>query len=177
MSPKQITVFIVLPLCLYIRTAISSPMVKIFSYEEATPPSNISKPRIYIENIAGSAPISNFYYYYYFTTENNKTPVLEDYYTPKSTPTLESLGNGNYRIKFTFSGVTLQPGQICPNTGGEVVGIRYTDWSQVDISNDFSNNSGNSFALNPNIPVYLYDGTHIYGFFLKILRIRLNHRP
>ncbi|NLE89574.1 MAG: hypothetical protein GX602_01350, partial [Dehalococcoidales bacterium] len=141
----------------------ATPIVKVFSYEEVLATQNLSKPRIYIQNLAGSVPISNFYYYYYFTTENNKSPVLEDYYTPNSVPTLEILGNNNYRIKFTFLGITLQPGQILPNASGEVIGIRYTDWSALDKTNDYSNNINTTFALNPNIPVFLADGTQIYG--------------
>ena len=141
----------------------SSPAVKIRSFDEALTESNISKPRIRIENCSTSVPISNFYYHYYFTAENGKLPILEDYYTPSSIPALESLGGGEYRIRFTFTGITLLPGQTLPNSSGEVVGIHYSDWSPIDKSNDFSNNLSNTFILNPNIPVYLHDGTRIYG--------------
>lgn len=141
----------------------SSPIVRIYSFNEALNEANLSKPRMYIQNLASSVPISNFYYYYYFTTENYKIPVLEDYSTPSSVPTLQSLGNNEYLIKFTFTGVTIQPGQILPNASGEVVGIRYTDWSPIDKTNDFSNNMKTSFELNSNLPVYLYDDTMIYG--------------
>jgi hypothetical protein len=163
MQLKRLMLFSLSMLILCIQGVLGSPIVKIFSYEDAATSEISSKPRIYIQNLAGSVAISNFYYYYYFTTENSKKPILEDYYTPNSILTLDSLGNGNYRIKFTFTGITLQPGQILPNISGEAVGIRYTDWSSLDKSNDFSTNLSSSFVLNPNIPVYLYDGTQIYG--------------
>lgn len=165
MQKKYLPVLFLLTLLISVSSVIATaPIVKIFSYEEALTTQNLSKPRIYIQNLAGSVPISNFYYYYYFTVENNKTPAPpEDYYTPNSIPSLESLGNGRYRIKFTFLGVTLQPGQILPNTGGEVIGIRYTDWTPLDKTNDHSNNLSGSFVLNPNVPVFLADGTQIYG--------------
>lgn len=141
----------------------ATPTVKVFSYDEALTEGIISKPRIYIQNLSTTESISHFYYCYYFTVENNLVPVLEDYYTPKSIPTLESLGNGNYRVTFTFLNVTLQPGQILPNTSGEVVGIRYGNWEPLNKTNDHSNNLASVFAPNPNIPVYLQDGTQIYG--------------
>lgn len=164
MQSKQLSAVVLLTL-LIIKSSVTAaaPAVKIYSLEESGD-TKLSQPRIYIENLSSSVPISNFYYYYYFTVENGKTPAPpEDYYTPNSIPTLESLGNGNYRIKYTFLGVTIQPGEILPNTNGNVIGIHYTDWSEMDKTNDHSNNLSSTFALNPNIPAFLADGTPING--------------
>lgn len=137
--------------------------IRVFSKDEGFYETNISKPRVYIQNLANSEAISNFFAYYYFTVENNKTPVLEDYYTPTSSVSLENLGNGNYRVKFNYTDITLQPGQTVPNTDGEVIGLHYTDWSNFDKTNDVSNNRQSIFTLNYSIPVYLSNGTLIFG--------------
>jgi hypothetical protein len=150
-------------LLLCAQNLVATIQVKVFSFDDALNDPSNSNPRIYIQNLSGSEAISNFSYCYYFSAENNKIPILGDYYTPNSIPTLQNLGNGNYRIKFDFINITLQPGQILPNTSGEVVGIHYSDFSALDKTNDHSNNLSGAFALNPNIPVFLSNGTQIYG--------------
>ena len=153
---------VVLTVALAMCSVQASISLRVFSREEAVHEHNISKPRIYIENI-GTEPVSSFYYHYYFRTENNKTPVLEDYYTPNSAVTLEDLEDGLYRVRYHFSGVTLAPGEVLPNTDGNVVGLRYHDWSAWDKTNDPSNNASAEFALNGQIPVFLSDGTPGHG--------------
>ncbi|MBN2007934.1 hypothetical protein JW960_01165 [candidate division KSB1 bacterium] len=145
------------------QTVSAAINIQVFSKDEGYYESNISKPRVYIQNLANSEPITNFFAYYYFTIENNKVPVLEDYYTPVSNISLEDLGDGNYRVKFDYSGITLQPGQFIPNADGEVIGLHYADWSSFDKTNDVSNNRQTTFTLNYSIPVYLADGTLIFG--------------
>ena len=144
------------------QTATAVVSLRVFSRDEGLTENNIAKPRIYIQNL-GTESIANFYCYYYFTTEQNKTPVVDDYYTPDASVTLEDLSNGNYRVKFSFTGVTLDVGQILPNTDGQEIGLHYTDWSAWDKQNDLSNTGMATFTLNCKIPVYSSEGTLIYG--------------
>ncbi len=99
--------------------------LRVFTKDEGLYENNISKPRFYIQNF-GNVPLSNFYCYYYFTVEEGKTPIVEDYYTPDASITLEDLSDGNYRVKFFFSGITINPGQTLPNPDGEIIGLHYT---------------------------------------------------
>ena len=143
------------------QATFSEISVRVFSREEGVGHNQLSRPRVYIENI-GTEPVSNFYCHYYFTAENGKTPVLEDYYTPNSSVSLVGSGN-DYIVKYDFNGTTLQPQQIVPNQDGNSIGIRYHDWSPMDKSNDFSCNMSELIILNGNISVFLSDGTQIYG--------------
>ncbi len=148
--------------CMLVQTAFATISLRVFSKDEGLFETNIAKPRFYIQNI-GDEPISNFYCYYYFTTELNQTPILDDYYTPDASSTIENLNNGNYRVRFDFTGSTLNPGQVKPNLDGKVIGLHYSNWSAWDKSNDFSNTGLSTFTLNGNIPVYSSSGALIYG--------------
>jgi len=136
--------------------------LRVFTKDEGLNNNEISRPRFYIQNF-GTEPLSNFYCYYYFSIENSKTPQVEDYYTPDASISLENMGNGNHRVKFLFSGITINPGQTLPNPDGEVIGLHYTDYSIWDKTNDYSNTKTNSFELNGNMPVYSSNGVLIYG--------------
>ncbi|MBN1759623.1 MAG: fibronectin type III domain-containing protein [Chitinispirillaceae bacterium] len=134
--------------------------VKVFSMDEGLAESNISKPRIYIQN-TGTETINDFYYRYYFETENGKVPVLEEYYTPNATVQIASCGSGYY-IQYSVTGANLTPGGLLPNSAGNVVGLHFNDWSNWDNNNDFSNNLSAVFAENQNIALFC-NGTKIYG--------------
>jgi len=120
--------FMIIYFSLFYSNPLAEVAVKVYMKDEAVNESNITKPRIYIKNI-GSESISNFYLCYYFTTENGGNPILDDYYTPNSSVSIENLGGGDYLIKYDFSGVTLYPGSIVPTADGNVVGLHYNDWS------------------------------------------------
>ena len=149
-------------ICMLFQSVLATISLRVFSRDEGLTENNIAKPRIYIQNL-GTESISDFYCYYYFTTEQNRRVVLDDYYTPDASITLEELSNGNYRVKFSFTGVTLDVGQILPNTGGQAIGLHYSDWSAWDKTNDMSNTGLSTFALNENIPVYSSTGELLYG--------------
>lgn len=110
----------------------------------------------------GSQTLSNFTVSYYFTVKDNKTPVLEDYYTPDCTPSLQDLGFGYYRINFNFAEATLAPGQRIPANGQIVVGIHYSDWSNWDKTNDYSQ-PGASFVVSNQIAAFNSANELIYG--------------
>lgn len=148
--------------CFLVSLANAAISVRVYSKDEALTENQMSKPRIIIENI-GDETVSDFHYYYIFYVENGKVPELEDYYTPQANVSLENMGGNEYRLKYDFTGINLEPGQTLPNQDGNSVGLRYTDWSHWDKTNDISNNQCSDFRLNGSIPVFLSDGTQIYG--------------
>lgn len=121
-----------------------------------------SKPRIYIKN-TGTSTLNGFYFYYYFTTENGKTPVLESYYLPNSTVSLENRNSGVYRIKYNCTGVNLAPGAVYPDMGGCSVGLHYSDYTTWVKTNDYSYNGSSVFAATSKIPVYNTSGSLLAG--------------
>lgn len=123
---------------------------------------NIVKPRMYVEN-TGSIPVSDIKVYSYFTVEDGKIPIVEDYYTPFSVPSLEKVGTNNYRLVYDFTGTTMQPGTVYPNNDGNVVGIHYSDWSLVDKNLFFSYSTAEGFTQTEKMDIKLNDGSYIFG--------------
>jgi len=136
--------------------------VRVHSRHESVQDLNISRPRIFVVN-TGTETIRDFYYYYYFTVENNKVPTIERYYTPNCQVTLEDLGNGDYRVRYDYRNVNFRPGDILPDAQGNVVGLRYIDWSPWDKTNDYSFDNSETFQQTGKIPVFLANGTQISG--------------
>ncbi len=120
-----------------------------------------SGPNIYVQNRGDD--ISDFIVYYYFTAENGRTPILEDWSSPNAVVSLEDLGGGNYRIKYDYTGFTLPHLVSWPGESQTAVGIRYSDYSPIDETNDPSNNLSPVFEANPNIQIVDSTGTLIYG--------------
>jgi len=129
---------------------------------ESISDNSFSKPRICIKN-NGVAAINGFQFYYYFTIEDNKIPVIERWYIPNSTVTLENRGNGNFRIKYLCSGVTLAPGEVYPDLSGNSVGVHYSDYSVLLKANDYSYNGSEIFVGTNKIPVYDMSGNLLTG--------------
>jgi hypothetical protein len=137
--------------------------------DEGIDEGNISKPRIYVKNL-GTHTISDLRVEYYFTTENGKTPIVENYYIPKSTTQLVSLGYDNYKIVYNFAGSSVDPDSALPNYGGNVVGIHYADWSYINKTNDYSNSLARVFSENSRICVYSSTGDLLWGTPLNLNR-------
>jgi PKD repeat protein len=137
----------------------NSVRLEVYAKNEGCNETNIVKPRTYIANM-GSVALSNFTMVYKFTT-NGRTPKLEDYYTPYDTATLQRVSGNTYKVVYNFSGYTLNPGAVVPDTSGDVVGLHYTDWSTFTITTNFR--PGCSFALNTNLGVYDRNGNLVYG--------------
>jgi hypothetical protein len=76
--------------------------VKIFSLDEAMSNSNLSKPRIYVQN-TGTETINDFTYRYFITPEGSYTPLIDPYYLPNSTVALVPYGGGFY-VQYTVTG-------------------------------------------------------------------------
>jgi RHS repeat-associated protein len=151
---------IILTLTVFAANIFAATSVKVFSKDEAMSETNISKPRIYIEN-TGTTTLDHFDFYYKFTTENNETPFLETYYTPGAEVSLLPSG-GDYFVKYRVTGASLAPGQSFPNTDGCIVGLHYNNWGAWDKTNDYSYKSTSTFLENNRVSVYI-DGVLIYG--------------
>jgi len=144
----------------FVFNASSEVSVMVFSKDEALHEKNISKPRIFIKN-TGTEPIRNFYYLYFFTVENGKTPVIEDYYTPNESVSLEYLGYNRYAVRYDYHGVTLYPGQVLPDPNGNVIGIHYPNWEPFCKEDDKSFNFSSELVPNREIAVFSEDGYRI----------------
>jgi titin len=156
---KKMTVCFFIMFC-YV-TAYASVSVKMYMYDEALSQTNRSNPRIYLQN-TGTESISNITYYYYFMVEGSQQPILEDYYTPDENISLQNVTGSIYRIVYTIPR-SISPGEIVPNTGGNVITLHYNNWAGVwDKTNDFSNIQSATFQEDLNIAVY-YNGVRIYG--------------
>jgi PKD repeat protein len=133
--------------------------LEIYARNEAYNETNETKPRIYIANM-GSVALSDFKVVFKFTT-NGKTPKLEDWYTPYESPSLVNVSGNNYDVVYDYTGCTLNPGAIAPDSLGNVIGLHYTDWATFTITTNFK--PGASFALNTDLAVYDKNGALVYG--------------
>ncbi|NLD47610.1 MAG: Ig domain-containing protein [Clostridiaceae bacterium] len=100
---------------------------------------------------------------YYFKVEADKTPVLGEYWIPDCAAELSHVRDNVYKVEFTFNGVSLDPGEVLPNTSGYVFGLYYSDWSQWDKSNDVSNTQSYNFVESNMVPVYNSSGVLVHG--------------
>jgi hypothetical protein len=135
-------------------TLLAATSAKVYMLDEGMSETNISKPRIYIEN-NGATTLTDFVYYYYFTVEGAKTPVLEDYYSPECEVSLEQVNVDVYRLKYQITGANLAPGALLPGSAGNVIGLHYNDWSDWNKTNDYSNSLTSTFSQSTKIPLYV----------------------
>ncbi|WP_010248964.1 cellulose binding domain-containing protein [Acetivibrio cellulolyticus] len=133
-----------------------SPRVnlEVYTWDEGYLDDNMAITRIYMKN-TGTVTLNDFTLYYFINAEDGKIPELEKYYIPEPKPliSLVSSGGGEYAIRMEFKGVHLKPGEILPDTCGYTWGYHNSDWSQLDMSNDFSNTGTNSYTLNDKVSV------------------------
>jgi hypothetical protein len=102
------------------QNASSAVSVKVFM-EDATgsAETNVVKPYIYLQN-TGTDSLRNFYWCYYFTVENNKVPIIDKYNITHCVMSIDSLGAGNYRMKYFFPRRqhSRGAGGVCPEQCG-----------------------------------------------------------
>jgi hypothetical protein len=143
-------------------TGTAQPVLSVYSRDEALNERNMSKPRIFIQNI-GAGTLSQFTLHYYFTVENGKTPVVDQYWVPGSAVSLRRLNTTLYEIQYYFAGELGLSGAILPDMSGNVVGIHYSDWSNINKTNDYSFINSSTFVSNAKIAVTNSAGELIYG--------------
>jgi hypothetical protein len=112
--------------------------LRVFIKDEGFFEKNIVKPRIYVQNV-GYRTIRDFDVYYDFKVRSGKRPVVEQYYLPNGHVCLERISRSDYRVHYRFRNVHLKPGECFPGKDGCVIGIHYTDWSEFNKIDDYSN--------------------------------------
>lgn len=130
--------------------------------QETSYDNNSSKPRIAVKN-EGTTDFSNFQVYYYLDAAEGKTPVVQDWYSPYSTVSLEHVTNTMYRVRLDYSGYTLAAGATLPNPDGVSLGLHFNDWSDWDKSDDPSYLDAHSMTLNDNIVITDSRGVVVFG--------------
>ncbi|NLG18738.1 MAG: hypothetical protein GX556_15525 [Fibrobacter sp.] len=138
------------------------PKLLVYSRDEGLYESNITKPRIYVQN-GSSIPLSKFTVHYYFTTNQNKTPVLEQYWVPGSSTSMHQLNDTLYEIQYYFAGPLDTGNAVLPSLDGNVVGVHYSDWSDWDKTKDPSFINSVAFSKNENIVITDSIGAIIHG--------------
>jgi hypothetical protein len=135
----------------------------IYARDESYGSPNQSTPRIYLVN-TGTQTISDFTIVYYFTTEDGKEPILSEYYLPNSSNIeYTRVRNNVYKVTLSFQDLSVEPGETFPDNSGLSFGLNYSDWSNWDITNDFSNTQSGSFIKTNRIAILNSDGKSIYG--------------
>ncbi|PBC74352.1 DUF6973 domain-containing protein [Fibrobacter intestinalis] len=134
--------------------------VAVYSLSEGT--SNYGRYRLYAKN-EGNVPVTGFRFDVEITADHNQTPVVEVWNLPNATHSLENLGDDVWALHFDVENVNLDPGAIYPNEAGFAFGIHYADWSELDLSNDYSlADISSEYAFNEKIAVYV-DGKLVSG--------------
>lgn len=144
--------------------AVQSPSLQVFIRDEALHDPNHSQPRIYVKNTSTTQSISNFTVHYYFKTENGGVPVLGIYWAPGSQVTMQQAEGNIWRVVYDFAGTTLGPGQIVPDSSGNVIGLNYATYTDWNEGNDWSAYGVKSwFTLTNRVVVVSSNNEVLYG--------------
>lgn len=125
--------------------------VTISSMDESGAEPQWSKPRIFIKN-DGIEALQLFKLRYYFMVEVGKSPAIEvwDPSSVSSSITVDPVGNAF--VEFNLGGASLNPGESFHWGNGLLFGLRNSDWSPIDKSNDWSAVATNlGTVINPRI--------------------------
>jgi hypothetical protein len=137
--------------------------IDVYARDESYGSLNQSTPRIYFTN-TGTQTISSFSIVYYFTTEDGKEPILSEYYLPNcSNIEYVRVRNNVYKAIMIFKDISVESGETFPDNSGLSFGLNYSDWSDWDITNDFSNPQSGSFIKTNRIAILNSSGKPIYG--------------
>ena len=118
-----------------------------------------SAPGFRIENYGDS--LSDFKVVYYFR-EINPIDMPAKWQGP-CVVSLDTLGNGLYRMTLDYTGITLAPERANVWVGDALVGLHRTDWGNWTKSDDPSISIGSTMESNSRVEVYNRSGTRIYG--------------
>lgn len=138
--------------------------LQVFIRDEALHDPNHSQPRIYIKNTSSNQTVSNFKVHYYFTVENGGVPALGVYWAPGSQVSMQQVQGNIWRVVYDFNGTTLGPGQLVPDSSGNVIGLNNTTYTGWNEANDWSASGVTStFKQTTRVAVVSSNGTLIYG--------------
>lgn len=137
------------------------PLVKM--YTRSSNDANYGRFWVYAKN-EGNVSVSSFNFDMEFTTENGQTPIVDVWYKPNATYTLEQKNSNTWVLHFNVSGINFAPNTYFPNTSGFSFGIHYGNWSNVNVSNDYAfADVGSNYGVNKKIPVYV-NGNIVFGY-------------
>jgi len=133
--------------------------VRVLTRDEKWSDAQWSGPSFRIENYGDT--LKNFRVYYYYR-ESNPIAFPSKWQGP-CVVTLDTLGNGLYRLVLDYAGTTLYPAQANVWVGDALVGLRREDWGIWNKSDDPSIATGSSWAENTRVEVFNSAGVKIYG--------------
>jgi hypothetical protein len=125
----------------------STAQIQVLFQDDGISSPEYFKPRVFIkknnDDVKSSLDLSQpIFVSYFFSVENEKTPVLENWYSPNCDISLENIQKEHFRVilecdlsSFTW-GETV--GELFPNEGGIAFGLHYDDWSTWSTENDYS---------------------------------------
>ena len=88
---------------------------------------------------------------------------MDDYYTPDFSPSMVQVNGDLWAVELAYTGPALEPGETIPSGDGLKFGVQYTDWSDFDKSNDFSQPYGNGYSMTDNIAIYNSNNELVIG--------------
>ena len=158
---KKIYLALLWAVSMVFASGADQPLIKMYS--RSNNDAVLERLFVYAKN-EGNVSVSSFSFDMEFTTENGKIPVVEAWYNPNATYTLEQKNSNTWILHFNVSGINFAPNTYFPNTSGFSFGIHYNDWSNVNASNDYAfADVGSNYGVNTKIPVYV-NGDIVFGY-------------
>jgi len=143
-----------------IPTSQGNTMARVYALKEGE--NNFAKIRLYVKN-EGKIALNHFDFSIEITAENGLQPILDTWYIPNTTYTIEQKNDSAWAFHFSTKGVSLEPNSVFPSYDGISFGIHYSNWAGVNTQNDYSlKGLQNKFSLVDKIPIYI-DGKLVSG--------------
>ena len=123
---------------------------------------NITKPRITVEN-TGTMGFTGFEVRYYFTVTENLTPVIDVYYNPEAQLSLVQETATRWYVRESYTRA-LAPGESTESGDGLTYGLHFTTWAPWNKDDDESHlGLTATMAATQHIDVFDAQGRLIYG--------------